>query len=168
MTALRALTRADAPAVRRIYSGAAVTHLMRPEMTPPEADRYVRQAGEWAAADPVVQYILGVDDGGDLLGVVKLGRRPGAHGRLGYVFRDDNWGRGHATEAVRQLVAFAFTAVGLDSLGAKHRPDNPASGRVLEKAGFTRLGAGDGFVHHRLDRAPMPVLTIGDHDVPGT
>ncbi|MCX2185555.1 GNAT family N-acetyltransferase [Streptomyces sp. SKN60] len=149
MIALRALTTDDAPAVHRIYSGAAVNFLGRSEMTAEEAVEYVARVGEWAAADPVVQYILGVDHGGDLIGVVKLGRRPNAHGRVSYVLREDTWRRGHATAAVRQLVAFAFTTAGLTSLGAKHHPDNPVSGRVLTKSGFTRLGLRDGMVEYR-------------------
>ncbi|MBW5481037.1 GNAT family N-acetyltransferase [Streptomyces bambusae] len=153
MTALRALALADALAVRRIYSGASVTYLMRPEMTEPEAEQYVIRIQEWAAADPIVQYVLGVDVGGDLVGVVKLDRRPNAHGRVSYVFREDTWGRGYATGAVQQLITFAFTTAAFESLGAKHHPDNPASGRVLTKAGFTRLRADDGFVHYQLEHA---------------
>ncbi|EFL15754.1 GNAT family N-acetyltransferase [Streptomyces sp. C] len=151
MTILRVLTPADASAIRRIYSGAAVTYLMRPEMTAPEADAYVAQVIEWSRATPVAQYVLGVDVAGDLVGVVKLGRRPAGHGRVSYVLREDTWGRGYATAAVEQLAASAFTAAALDSLGAKHHPDNPASGRVLTKAGFTCLGADGGFVHYWLD-----------------
>ncbi|MCG7523552.1 GNAT family N-acetyltransferase [Streptomyces sp. OfavH-34-F] len=153
---LRNLVDADAPAVRRIYSGAAVSFLGRPEMTAREAEEYVRRVRQWAAADPVEQYILGVEHAGDLVGVVKLGRRPGGHGRVSYVLREDSWGRGHATQAVRELVAFAFTAGGFDSLGAKHHPGNPASGRVLAKAGFTRLGTRNGMVEYRIPAPAGP------------
>ncbi|MEU2430377.1 GNAT family N-acetyltransferase [Streptomyces sp. NPDC007861] len=154
LTALRPLTSSDAPAIRRVYSGAAVTFLGRPEMTGPEAEEYMVRVREWAAADPIEQYVLGVDVGGDLVGVVKLGRRPGGHGRLGCVLREDCWGRGYATSAVRQLVAFAFTTAGLESLGGKHHPGNPASGRVLTKAGFTRLGIRDGMIEYHLADRP--------------
>ncbi|MEV6393767.1 GNAT family N-acetyltransferase [Streptomyces sp. NPDC051907] len=154
VTALRPLASSDAPAIRRIYSGTAVTFLGRPEMTDPEAEEYVVRVREWAAADPIEQYILGVDIGGDLVGVVKLGRRPGGHGRLSYVVRGDCWDRGYATSAVRDLVVFAFTTAGLESLGAKHHPGNPASGRVLTKAGFTRLGIRHGMIEYHLTDRP--------------
>ncbi|NJP48401.1 GNAT family N-acetyltransferase [Actinacidiphila epipremni] len=150
MIVLRALVPTDAPAVRRVYSGAAVTFLGRRAMTDREAVEYVLHAAEWAAADPTVQYVLGVDVAGDLLGLVKLGHRPGGHGRVGYVLRDDSWGRGYATAAVRELARFAFTNAGFLSLGAKHHPGNTASGRVLVKAGFTRLGIRDGMVEYML------------------
>ncbi|MFD4339686.1 GNAT family N-acetyltransferase [Streptomyces anulatus] len=150
MIRLRFLTAADAPAVRRVYSGAATRFLGRSAMTSREAAEYVSRVREWAAAEPVEQYVLGVDVSGDLLGVVKLGRRPGGHGRVSYVLREDRWGQGYATRAVEELVVFAFTTVGLDSLGAKHRPDNPASGRVLVKAGFAQVGKVKSMIEYRL------------------
>ncbi|MER8047111.1 GNAT family N-acetyltransferase [Streptomyces sp. NPDC094032] len=154
MIALRPLADADAPAIRRVYSGATITFLARPAMTSQEAEDYVVRVREWAAADPVEQYILGVDVAGDLVGVVKLGRRPDGHGRVSYVLREDCWGQSYATKAVKELVVFAFTTAGLDSLGAKHHPDNPASGRVLAKVGFTRLGIQRGMIEYHLAARP--------------
>ncbi|GHH27675.1 GNAT family N-acetyltransferase [Streptomyces rubradiris] len=154
MISLRPLTSSDAPAIRHIYSGAAVTFLGRPAMTGEEAEGYVVRVQEWANAEPTEQYILGVDVAGDLAGVVKLGRRPDGHGRLGYVLREDCWGRGYATSAVQELILFAFTTAGLESLGGRHHPENPASGRVLIKAGFTRLGFRDGMIEYHLSDRP--------------
>ncbi|WP_051835769.1 GNAT family N-acetyltransferase [Streptomyces sp. NRRL WC-3549] len=138
--ALRLLTPADAPAVLRVYSGASVAFLERRAMTAREAEEYVAPVRHRTEAVSVAQYVFGVEVAGDLVGVVKLGTRPGGQGRVGYVLREDCWGRGYATRAVQQLVVFAFAAAGLDALGAKVHPDNVASGRVLEKAGFTQLG----------------------------
>ncbi|WP_411078660.1 GNAT family N-acetyltransferase [Streptomyces sp. cmx-18-6] len=150
MIALRPLTAADAPAISRVYGGAATTFLGRSAMTAREAEEYVVRVGERTPADPVEQYVFGLDVAGDLAGVVKLGRRRDGHGRVSYVLREDCWGRGYATTAVEKLVAFAFTTAGLDSLGARHHPDNRASGRVLAKAGFTRVGARNGMIEYRL------------------
>ncbi|MFL9684726.1 GNAT family N-acetyltransferase [Streptomyces sp. KL110A] len=148
--ALRSLTAADAPAVRRIYGKASVRFLGRAAMTGREAQEYVARVQRWHLADPVEQYVLGVDIGCDLVGVVKLGLRPGRHGRVSYVLREGCWGQGYATQAVRELVSFASTTAGLVSLGARHHPDNAPSGRVLAKAGFTRIGARDGMTEYSL------------------
>ncbi|HEX5569510.1 MAG TPA: GNAT family N-acetyltransferase, partial [Streptomyces sp.] len=43
----------------------------------------------------------------------------------------------------KHAVRFAFTTAGLDRLEATYHPANPASGRVLTKAGFTRTGTSD-------------------------
>ncbi len=49
------------------------------------------------------------------------------------------WGRGLATELVRESLTLAFGDLGLDTVGAFAKPENVASVRVLLKAGFTRV-----------------------------
>ncbi|MFJ3218113.1 GNAT family N-acetyltransferase [Kitasatospora sp. NPDC086801] len=89
-------------------------------------------------------YVLGLDLDGDLLGITKLHLdRPVA--ALSYILRADVWGKGHATEAVRRILALGFGRLGLTEIHAKHHPDNPASGRVLLKAGFVPTGEHAGF-----------------------
>ena len=63
----------------------------------------------------------------------------GALAELGYVLGRQFWGRGYATESVRAMMAHA-RAVGFRGLEAYSFLDNPASARVLAKAGFTDLG----------------------------
>ena len=46
------------------------------------------------------------------------------------------WGRGHATEASRAVIAYAFESLGLPALAAATDPPNTASIRVLERLGF--------------------------------
>ena len=59
---------------------------------------------------------------------------------VGY-YVDRRWqGRGYATQAVRLVLAFAFREAGLHRVQAGVVPHNPASARVLEKAGFRREG----------------------------
>ncbi|MDD3800069.1 MAG: GNAT family N-acetyltransferase [Novosphingobium sp.] len=58
---------------------------------------------------------------------------------LGYWIARDHWGRGFASEAVRAALGLART-FGHERIVASHFIDNPASGRVLEKAGFRRTG----------------------------
>lgn len=58
---------------------------------------------------------------------------------LGYWIAREHWGQGYATEAARALVCLA-RALGHRRLVADHFVDNPASGRVLRKAGFRATG----------------------------
>ncbi len=58
---------------------------------------------------------------------------------VGYYLRRDCWGRGLATELVQTALAHAFDDLGLAEVGAFARPENGASLRVLEKAGFERV-----------------------------
>ncbi|MFO7627359.1 MAG: GNAT family N-acetyltransferase [Candidatus Fermentibacteraceae bacterium] len=65
---------------------------------------------------------------------------------IGYWIIPSRWNRGYCTEAVKRLIAFGMEVMGLHRISANHFPDNPASGRVLEKAGMTREGVLKGYL----------------------
>jgi RimJ/RimL family protein N-acetyltransferase len=56
---------------------------------------------------------------------------------LGYWIGQPFWGKGIATEAIGVIAPYAFQSYSLTRLFAGVFSYNPASGRVLEKAGFT-------------------------------
>ncbi len=56
---------------------------------------------------------------------------------IGYAIVESVWGRGHATDAVQALVAIARSDAAIARVVAHTPLDRPASGRVVEKAGFT-------------------------------
>jgi len=58
----------------------------------------------------------------------------------GYWIGRDFWGRGFATEALEGALVWASKRWKRRALVAGHFVDNPASGRVLEKAGFLYTG----------------------------
>ena len=74
-----------------------------------------------------------------LIGSCGLSRRPSGAVELGYWIARDAWNQGFATEAGHALLAIAG-ALGLQRLEASYFIDNPASGRVLDKLGFTPTG----------------------------
>ena len=59
---------------------------------------------------------------------------------LGYWLGEPFWGRGITTEVVRAMTAYAFDAYDLLRISAVVYEWNPASRRVLEKAGFLLEG----------------------------
>lgn len=59
---------------------------------------------------------------------------------LGYVIHRKFWGKGYATEAARGLLELGFGRLGLHRVVASCSPENPASRRVLEKAGMRHEG----------------------------
>ncbi|HRQ63973.1 MAG TPA: GNAT family N-acetyltransferase [Xanthomonadaceae bacterium] len=59
---------------------------------------------------------------------------------LGYWLGELHWGRGTATAAVCAAVDWAFAHTDLKRIGARVMYWNPASARVLEKAGFRAEG----------------------------
>jgi ribosomal-protein-alanine N-acetyltransferase len=59
-------------------------------------------------------------------------------GLFGFGLRQEYWGQGFATEAVRGILDFAFTTLHLHRMVAECFVENTASIRVLEKAGMRR------------------------------
>ncbi|HXC56772.1 MAG TPA: GNAT family N-acetyltransferase [Rhizomicrobium sp.] len=59
---------------------------------------------------------------------------------LGYWYGRPYWGQGYASEAAGPVMRFAFDDMGAARLTSGWFFDNPASGRVLEKLGFTPTG----------------------------
>ena len=74
----------------------------------------------------------------ELIGCVGLGEVEGEV-ELGYWFARKHWGKGYATEAARAVLRLA-RVLGHREVVAGHFIDNPASGRVLRKAGFVPTG----------------------------
>ncbi|GGR43803.1 GNAT family N-acetyltransferase [Streptomyces netropsis] len=60
---------------------------------------------------------------------------------IGYGIVPSRRGRGYAAEATRALAGFVLAAPGVDTVYANVELSNPASGRVLEKAGLRRVGS---------------------------
>jgi [ribosomal protein S5]-alanine N-acetyltransferase len=59
---------------------------------------------------------------------------------IGYWIGEATWGKGIATAAVKTLSTYEFKELGLTRIFAVPLVSNPASVRVLEKAGYVREG----------------------------
>jgi RimJ/RimL family protein N-acetyltransferase len=76
-----------------------------------------------------------------LLGIMSLAPAPdGRSAELGCYIARDHWGRGIATEAALAITRVGFESFGFFKLTSGYHADNPASGRVLAKFGFTIVG----------------------------
>lgn len=58
---------------------------------------------------------------------------------VGYILGKNFWGQGIMTEALRAVLHFLLLEVGFKEVQAKYVSLNPASGRVMEKAGMHYL-----------------------------
>ena len=58
----------------------------------------------------------------------------------GYCFGERFWNCGYATEAFRAVVGYMFYDVNINRIEAYHSVNNPASGRVMQKAGMIQEG----------------------------
>ncbi len=72
----------------------------------------------------------------------------------GFWFSPAVWGKGYATEVLLEVLRFGFGVRGLVRIEARHLAINPASGRVMEKAGLGHPRAVD--LPDRDDGNPVP------------
>ena len=100
-------------------------------------------AKKWIAvatgAVPETHFAIAV--GGEAVGGIGLTLKNDIWRRsaeIGYWLGEEHWGHGIATEAARAMVDHAFATLSISRLYAGAFEWNPASMRVLEKAGFTR------------------------------
>lgn len=134
---LRPLLESDAPEFTRLFAGDwdAVKQTGRIPFPPDqEAIRdWIRlHEGSHARGFAVL-----LEDTGEFVGLVGYGG-DAFSAEVGYAFGRIYWGRGYATEAVRAMSRHAQHE-GLAWIEAFSFIENPASARVLEKAGFTEL-----------------------------
>lgn len=59
---------------------------------------------------------------------------------LGYTIGSEWWNNGFATEAVGEILRFAFEEVHFNKVCARHDADNFASGKVMQKNGMKQEG----------------------------
>lgn len=74
------------------------------------------------------------------LGHVFIERDDDGRGSVGYWLLEDGRGEGRATRAVRLMASWALPEMRLGRLQLHTDPENVASRRVAERAGFTREG----------------------------
>jgi [ribosomal protein S5]-alanine N-acetyltransferase len=74
------------------------------------------------------------------IGLHKQGDFMRRSAEIGYWLGEAYWGRGIVTDAVRALTDWGFRHLDVDRIFAQVFAWNPASGRVLEKAGYTYEG----------------------------
>jgi [ribosomal protein S5]-alanine N-acetyltransferase len=72
-----------------------------------------------------------------LFGIIRGGFQ---EARIGYMFAERHSGRGYATQAVELALSYAFETLDLHRVETGVQLDNPASMRVLTKAGFREEG----------------------------
>jgi len=82
-------------------------------------------------------FAITLKNNGRLAGAIGLSlQAPYQLAEMGYWVGKEFWGNGYCTEAVRAIIRFGFSQPGLHKISASHFSNNPASGRVMQKAGM--------------------------------
>lgn len=59
---------------------------------------------------------------------------------VGYAISRKYWGQGIMTEAFTAVIRYLFEEVGILRVSSRHDPNNPASGKVMQKCGLKYEG----------------------------
>ena len=124
---------ANDPAVTRYLSWKAY------DRVEPLADFFRARQEDWEKTGLHFTWLLRLRDTQEVVGLI--GCLPeGGKVTLGYVLGKRFWGRGLATEVLRHLVEWLSAQPEIFRVWAYCDVENPASARVMEKAGMTREG----------------------------
>ncbi|GAB3923826.1 GNAT family N-acetyltransferase [Mucilaginibacter myungsuensis] len=95
----------------------------------------------WLGQEPMVNFAI--VQGDEVIGGIGLELRQDVYRKtplLGYWLAEQYWGKGIMPQAVKLIVQHAFDNLGAMAVVAYALSKNPASMRVLEKAGFKACG----------------------------
>jgi 8-oxo-dGTP diphosphatase len=169
---LRAPRTADAPAIAAQVNDWEVVRYTTSIPFPYDlamAEAFVSgQAARWRSwkpgrlPDDEIAFAVERHDDRQLVGCIGLEpAETGSGAEFGYWFGKDHWNRGYASEAVARLARFAFESLAVVEIWAAAVPINDASHRVLEKNGFTIVGAGERQSDVRGHALPVIVRKLG-------
>ena len=136
---LRPMDESDLPTIERAASDAEILkwfdlHARRP------ADYLAAKRDAWADGTAASFAICDATRPAICLGHVFIERDGGGRGSVGYWLLEGGRGKGRATRAVRLMASWALAEMRLGRLQLHTDPENVASQRVAERAGFTREG----------------------------
>lgn len=135
---LRPYRETDLAALLKYADNANIVRNLRDRFPHPyTADAGRTWIGLARSQDPLVSFAIASDD--ELIGGVGVDPQLDVYrrsGELGYWLAEPFWGQGITTAAARAITQYAFTTLDLVRVFAGVFATNPASVRVLEKAGL--------------------------------
>ena len=111
----------------------------RPHKSMEETEIFLNRCTEVWNNSVAFPWVIVPKENGHVAGMLEI-RIAGHIADLGYVLAKPFWRRGYMTEAVREVVNWAFSQPSIYRIWAVCDVDNPASLRVLEKVGMKSEG----------------------------
>ena len=87
-------------------------------------------------------FVISITETGKVVGTIGFMwiQQENRSAEVGYSLSRAYWNQGIMTEALTALLDFGFLKLNLNRIEAQHESDNPASGRVMAKAGMSFEG----------------------------
>jgi len=137
---LRAFTPDDVPDVAT-YCGDIDVARMTANIPHPYdetmAEAWISSHGNAFEEGEAATFAMAIRETGKLIGAIGIHvDKSNRAGEFGYWVGKPFWNQGYATEAARAIIRYGFEQLGLHRIYARHMTKNPASGRVMQKAGM--------------------------------
>jgi len=116
--------------------------LWKPHPTLIHTREYLYYIGERYRCGDFYDWAITLRDTGKMIGTCGFAKLDPTNnlGEIGYVINPRYSGRNVATEAVRAVMEYGFSVLGLHRIEARYMIGNAASRRVMEKSGMTFEG----------------------------
>jgi RimJ/RimL family protein N-acetyltransferase len=141
---LRPLRADDAPRIEELAGDARVALMTAsiPHPYPPgAAEEFIHQIGRDVRSGRSLAWAIVPRDEAGLVGTIAFRiDRANRIGEIGYWIGVPFWGQGYASQAARAAMDHAFETLDLVEVEGCHLATNPASGRVMQKAGMRPAG----------------------------
>ena len=144
---LRPLRDTDAPRLVKLANRPEIAHMLATMPHPyslSDAEDFL--ASVRALPETAANFAITLKDapdeliGGTGYGSANRDDKPSHEIDFGYWLGLAYWGKGYATETAMAVVSHAFEVNSIERIDTEYLTVNPASGRVLAKAGFVDMG----------------------------
>ncbi|RJE87427.1 N-acetyltransferase [Paenibacillus sp. 1011MAR3C5] len=141
---LRKMEVSDSASLFEIWSDPDVTRFMNIDQFTDEAQakEMIQFLNNLSEDDQAIRFTIIEKESGQIIGSGGYNFLDMEHAKaeIGYDLAKAYWGRGYATEAIGELLEYAFTTLMLNRIEAKVEPENVNSIKVLQKLNFTYEG----------------------------
>lgn len=146
---LRPISKEDIPAIANAANNALIAE-QTIRLPYPYTLEHAKSFVEEVCVDNDRTLAVLLKEAKQFIGVISVEKQ----GELGFWLAQNFWGQGYGTEAMAAMVELAFSRLvpELELVKAAVFEDNPASIRVFENLGFTRVGCIENTVRERRRR----------------
>ncbi|PSG98832.1 MAG: hypothetical protein BRC29_01755 [Nanohaloarchaea archaeon SW_7_43_1] len=137
---LRPVEKSDAEFITETISHEEVRSYLGREPRPTNVSQQEEIIGEFNSDDNSVHFLI--EHQGERVGHIFLDGLESDYGKshVGYFIHPDYHGRGIGTRSLKMVVTYAFETLNRHKIRGGYLEGNPASRRVMEKAGFQEEG----------------------------
>ncbi len=105
------------------------------------AEEWISKHSDWFLKDISVDWAIELNESKKLVGNLSLILNlKNSRSEIGYWIGEEFWNKGFCTEAMIAAVKYAFEIKKLNKITCRHIAINPASGKVMTKAGMIQEG----------------------------